>query len=129
MDKKIGISAVILAFTAIVLGAFGAHQLKEAIPEASLLAFETGVRYQMYHALLLLFLSGNNMLTVVQKKQVYIFTVIGVCLFSGSIYLLSTKLVTGLNLPFLGPITPVGGLVLLTAWAILLKSFLNLKKS
>jgi len=127
MNKRILISAAILAITAIILGAFGAHKLKELLSEQSLNAFETGVRYQMYHVFLLLFLGAFSGITEDVKKKVYRFTMVGVLFFSGSIYLLSTSSVTSIDFSSIGIITPIGGVLLIIAWGILLRSFINLK--
>jgi len=127
MNKRILISAAILAIIAIVLGAFGAHKLKELLPEQSLNAFETGVRYQMYHVFLLLFLGGFSGIIESTKKKVYRFTILGVLFFSGSIYLLSTSSITSIDFSSIGIITPIGGVLLIIAWGILLRSFINLK--
>jgi len=129
MNKRILISAAILAIIAIVLGAFGAHKLKELLPEQSLNSFETGVRYQMYHVFLLLFLGVFSEITESVKKKVYRLTMVGVLFFSGSIYMLSTYSITGFDISSIGFITPIGGLLLLTAWGLLLRSFINLKAS
>ena len=127
MNKRILISAAILAIIAIILGAFGAHKLKELLPEHSLNAFETGVRYQMYHVFLLLFLGVFSGVTESIKKKVYRFTMLGILFFSGSIYLLSTSSITSIDFSPIGIITPIGGVLLIAAWGILLRSFINLK--
>lgn len=127
MNKRILISAAILAVIAIILGAFGAHKLKELLPEQSLNAFETGVRYQMYHVFLLLFLAVFTEVTESVKKKVYLFTVVGTLFFSGSIYLLSTNSITSIDFTSIGIITPIGGVLLIIAWGVLLRSFLKLK--
>ena len=129
MNKRILISAAILAIIAIILGAFGAHKLKELLPEQSLSAFETGVKYQMYHVFLLLFLGVFSEISENVKKKVYRFTMVGILFFSGSIYLLSTSAITGIDISSIGFITPIGGLLLLVAWGLLLRSFINLKAS
>jgi len=127
MNKRILISAVILAILAIILGAFGAHKLKELLPEQNLNAFETGVRYQMYHVFLLLFLGVFSGISERVKKIIYRFTIAGVLLFSGSIYLLSTSKVTSIDFSSIGIVTPIGGMLLIVAWGALLRSFINLK--
>jgi len=127
MNKRILISAVILAIIAIILGAFGAHKLKELLPKESLNAFETGVRYQMYHVFLLLFLAIFTEIKESIKKKVYLFTMVGILFFSGSIYLLSTSSITAIDFSLIGIITPIGGVLLIIAWGILLRSFINLK--
>lgn len=127
MNKRILITASVMAIIAIILGAFGAHKLKELLPEQSLNAFETGVRYQMYHVFLLLFLGMFKGVSEKSKKAIYCTTLIGVLFFSGSIYLLSTSNITGIDISSIGFITPIGGLLLITSWGVLLRSFLNLK--
>lgn len=121
------ISASIFAIIAIILGAFGAHKLKELLPTESLNSFETGVRYQMYHVFLLLFLGAFKELTNKQKSLIYWLTMLGVLFFSGSIYMLSTRSVTGVDFSSIGFITPIGGVLLIGAWGILLRSFIKLK--
>ena len=128
MDKRILLVAAILGVTAIILGAFGAHGLKKVLSVEQLATFEVGVRYQMYHALFLLFLGLSAVfLTDKTKKLMYWLVVLGVTFFSGSIYLLTTKNVTGIDFIFLGPITPIGGTLLITAWGILFVKVLNKK--
>lgn len=128
MERKIIATAAFLGLTAIVLGAFGAHALKNYLTPEQLISFETGVKYQMYHALFLLFLGLSAVfLTDKTKKLMYWLVVLGVTFFSGSIYLLTTKNVTGIDFKFLGPITPIGGTLLITAWGILFVKVLNKK--
>lgn len=128
MERKIIATAAFLGLTAIILGAFGAHALKNYLTPEQLISFETGVKYQMYHALFLLFLGLSTVfLTDKTKKLMYWLVVLGVAFFSGSIYLLTTKNVTGIDFKFLGPITPIGGTLLITAWGILLVKVLNKK--
>ena len=116
MERKIIITALVFGFLAIVLGAFGAHALKKVLNSDQLNSFEVGVRYLMYHALFLLFVGTMQHITIEQKMVVYYLTVFGILLFSGSIFFLTTMPITKLNLKFLGPITPIGGLLLLAAW-------------
>lgn len=116
MERKITVAAAILGMLAIILGAFGAHALKAILTPEQLAAFETGVKYQMYHALFLLLVGVNHNISQKAKKAIYWLTVIGVVFFSGSIFLLSTKVVTGIDLKPIGIITPIGGLLLIVAW-------------
>jgi len=127
MDKKILSTAGFLGMTAILLGAFGAHALKEVLDTEALATFETGVKYQMYHALLLLFLGSNTSISSQLKTWVYRLVLIGVILFSGSIYLLATKSLSGMETKFVGPLTPLGGSLLIGAWGILMVHFLKKK--
>lgn len=128
MERKIIGTAAFLGITAIILGAFGAHALKNYLTVEQLVSFETGVRYQMYHALFLLFLGlSNTYLSEKTKKQIYGLVVLGVAFFSVSIYLLSTKSVTGIDFKFLGPITPIGGTLLIAAWIVLFVQIMKKK--
>ena len=118
MSKHYLIWGFSFGLISIILGAFAAHALKEILTVQQLESFNTGVRYQMYHALLLVILSQ---LKFAHSKVLLYLIVLGVFLFSFSIYLLNLK--ATLNAPFLvalGPITPIGGLLLISAWSILL---------
>lgn len=114
--KNVVITASILAAIAIILGAFGAHGLKERIPEASLAIFETGVTYQMYHALALLAIGLSNVLSPKTTQWVFRFFIFGVLFFSGSLYVLALKSILSFSVSYLGPITPIGGLLFILGW-------------
>ena len=110
---------------AVVFGAFGAHALKKSFSEQQLKSFETGVKYQMYHAIVLLILGFNlNLTSSLEKYMVYCF-IVGTFLFSFSIYGLTLSASKGKKIKFLGPITPLGGLLLATGWGLLLWSFIG----
>jgi uncharacterized membrane protein YgdD (TMEM256/DUF423 family) len=127
MDKKILSAAGFFGMTAIILGAFGAHALKKVLTIDQLTTFETGVKYQMYHALFLLFLGLNSHLSFKTKKTILALTIVGVIFFSGSIYLLATDSLNAFNFKVIGFITPIGGLLLILAWSILMIHFLKKK--
>ncbi|MFM2231203.1 MAG: hypothetical protein RL607_2461 [Bacteroidota bacterium] len=127
MDKKIISAAGFLGMTAIILGAFGAHALKKVLPVEALATFEVGVRYHMYHALFLLFVGLYPSISEKLKTYILRLTLLGIVLFSGSIYLLSTQTLWGLNLKIVGPLTPLGGACLIAAWALLFFPFLKKK--
>ena len=127
MEKKIISTAAILGMIAIILGAFGAHALKKVLSLDQLATFETGVRYQTYHALFLLLIGIMPNLAEKTKKYIYYFTLFGVILFSGSIYLLATNSLTSFDFKIIGFVTPIGGLLLILAWATLLLHFFNKK--
>jgi uncharacterized membrane protein YgdD (TMEM256/DUF423 family) len=116
MQTKILSTAAVLGLVAIILGAFGAHALKSVLTPEQLASFETGVKYQMYHALFLLFLGTTATVSPKATKMIFRLTVIGVVFFSGSIYFLSTRAITGIDLKSIGFITPIGGLLLIIAW-------------
>ena len=127
MRKRAFLAGTIFALLAVVLGAFGAHALKELLSDAQLDSFQTGVRYQMYHAimLILLGLKGHSFHIGFEKAIVTMFA-IGVALFSFSIYLLNLQEVLGVKLGWLGPVTPLGGSLLIIAWSLLLVDAIRL---
>ena len=108
----------------IVFGAFWAHLLKKKLTQDQLQSFETGVKYQMYHAITLLVLGYN--LKESSNIDIYIIYsfIIGVFLFSFSIYGLVISAANHKKMKFLGPITPLGGLFLVLGWGLLLYQFL-----
>ncbi|MEE9364026.1 MAG: DUF423 domain-containing protein [Cellulophaga sp.] len=125
MKEFIQIFGAFYGMLAVVFGAFGAHALKKIFTEEQLKSFETGVKYQMYHALLLLFLGYSlSFSTAIDIYMAYCF-VIGTFLFSFSIYGLCLSAAKGKKLRFLGSITPLGGLFLVVGWALLLYSYLE----
>ncbi|MBT8314112.1 MAG: DUF423 domain-containing protein [Maribacter sp.] len=119
------ILGALFGLLAIVFGAFGAHALKKSLDRDQLRSFETGVKYQMYHAILLLILSFNlNLDTSMEQYMVYCF-VFGILLFSFSIYALVIGKSKGIKMKFLGPVTPLGGILLVMGWGLLLYSFIK----
>lgn len=110
----------LFGFLSIIFGAFGAHWLKNKLTAEQLQSFETGVKYQIYHAIILVILAFN--LQDESEVNTYIINlfIIGVFLFSFSIYGLVLSSLKGKKLRFLGPITPIGGLLLAAAWALIL---------
>ncbi len=119
MEKKLLVTAGILGTISVILGAFAAHGLKPILSSNELESFQTGVRYQFYHAFFLMFIALIPGLTEGSKSILYILIVLGVILFSGSIYILcldehflKTKLTA------IAFITPLGGTLLIAAWVI-----------
>lgn len=108
-------TAALLLALAVILGAFGAHALKERIPTDLLQVYETGVKYHFYHALGLLLV---GMLSIQMPSNLIswsaICLVVGIILFSGSLYVLA---ITGIK--WLGAITPIGGLSFIVGWVLL----------
>lgn len=113
---------------AVILGAFGAHALKARLTPDQLQTFETGVRYQMYHALALFvcaWLIDRGLPGASAAGGLFL---AGILLFSGSLYLLATRELTGLNSwRWLGPVTPLGGLCFIAGWITLAVSALRWK--
>jgi uncharacterized membrane protein YgdD (TMEM256/DUF423 family) len=127
MDKKIISTGAIFGMIAIILGAFGAHALKKVLSIEELSTFETGVKYQMYHALFLLIVGMLTGLSQKSKKIIYNLVVLGIIFFSGSIYLLATNSLTSFDFKIIGFVTPIGGLLLISAWGTLLLNYNNKK--
>ncbi|MEN8703297.1 MAG: DUF423 domain-containing protein [Polaribacter sp.] len=113
-------------FLAIILGAFGAHLLKKKLSQDQLQSFETGVKYQIYHAIVLLILGFNLKDTLAINNYIVNAFIIGIVLFSFSIYGLVLSAYKERKLKFLGPITPLGGLFLTAGWLLLFYKFILL---
>ena len=118
MKETMLIFGGIFGTLAVIFGAFGAHALKKKFNEDQLKSFETGVKYQMYHALIII-ISGVifPFLNTSQNIMGWCF-IIGVMLFSFSIYGLCLSGAYGNKLKILGPITPLGGLLLVVGWIL-----------
>jgi uncharacterized membrane protein YgdD (TMEM256/DUF423 family) len=128
MNKKLLIAACILGIISIILGAFGAHALKKLISPEMQQTFEIGVRYQMYHALFLLFVGTTSLISDRAKRSIFFLIVLGTILFSGSIYGLATNsLFTGFDFKSIGFITPIGGLCFIVSWGVLFVSLIKTK--
>lgn len=116
MARLFFVVASLLGALSVAGGAFGAHALKGTLSETALSSFETGVRYQMYHALGLLVVA----LLVKQSPEISTLTIAGWCfiagivLFSGSLYGLSLA-----GIKALGPVTPLGGVAFMAGWVCL----------
>ncbi len=123
MRKSLLLFGALFGVLAVILGALGAHALENHLDESALKSFETGVRYQMYHALLLVWVGSTNLLKPKFQKLIGLLLIVGVIFFSFSIYLLSTSAWLGLEVSFLGPITPIGGLLLILAWLLIFINF------
>lgn len=127
MNKKIVVTGIIFLLLGIILGAFGAHALKAVLTEERLLSFETGVRYQIYHGLALLAVGLNADRFIFSIESWFRLILIGIICFSLSIYLLAIQDVVGIKLSFLGPVTPIGGSLLIVGWVILLLKVIRTK--
>ena len=115
------IFGITFAMLSVVFGAFGAHMLKKRLPESALQSFEVGVRYLMYHGLALLLLSQ---MPLEEKEIISWIFIAGTLIFSFSIFLLSLQPILKVNLKWLGPITPIGGTLLVFGWILLLLKFI-----
>lgn len=124
MNIFITTGAIFGAF-GIILGAFGAHALKKIFNDEQLKNFETGVKYQMYHALLLIIIGFNLTHFTKYINLIYYMLTFGILFFSFSIYGLCISSALNKKLRFLGPITPIGGLLLVFSWILLLINSIN----
>ncbi len=126
MARTIGIIASLGGLTAVILGAFGAHGLKPYLNADQLNMWEKGVQYQFYHAIAILvcFWHLKREPSAIMRNASFCFA-LGIFCFSGSLYLLSTRHLTGLPSWFLGPVTPLGGLFFILGWAHILGSVLR----
>ncbi len=123
MHRSIQLRGIVFAAIAVILGAFGAHALKAVLPLDRLQVFETGVRYQIIHSIALIVLSLNltkyedASFTSIWMHRAALFMTIGIVLFSGSLYIISTSSILPFSVgPWMGPITPIGGLFFIIGW-------------
>jgi len=113
---------------AVILGAFGAHGLEGKISEQHIETWKTANQYHFYHTLALLFLSTFSRAKTASIRVSFIAFIIGLLFFSGSLYLLSVREITGFGNPaILGPITPLGGVAFIVGWAALFVAALKNK--
>jgi len=121
--KNINLSfSAFFGFLAVVLGAFGAHALKEKLEPEVLASFETGVRYMMYHAIVLLFINTNNGLVEKLKNRISLLFILGILFFSGSIFAIAAGGVPAKTIWF---ITPLGGFMFIIGWLYMLYAFIK----
>lgn len=125
MKQFVLVTGAFYGMLSVILGAFGAHLFKNYLSLEKLTSFEAGVRYQMYHAIVLLILGFCLPLASSIEKWAGICLIIGVFLFSVSIYFLSFAEYWNINLKFLGPITPLGGLIMIIGWLLLIVYFIK----
>ncbi len=123
MNKNL-ILVCLLGMLTIILGAFGAHALKNKLTPEALQSFETAVRYQMYHVIVLLFVNTFQGFSSEFKTTLTITFLIGILLFSGSIYAIHMAKVSAKSIWF---VTPLGGLVLIVGWGMMLYHFITIK--
>jgi uncharacterized membrane protein YgdD (TMEM256/DUF423 family) len=125
MHNKYITIGTLLAAIAVILGAFAAHSLKAILTVESLAVFETGVRYQMYHAFAIIIVGilykENTSKTLLLAGKLFI---LGIILFSGSLYLLTAiKAMQANNFLWVGAVTPLGGVCFIVGWFLVCKTF------
>ena len=122
--KKAKIFGVLFALISVIIGALNSHALKKILPETDIESIEVSSRYMMYHGLGLILIS---ILSLKEKKYVVNFFIIGTILFSFSILVLSFQPIVNINFSWLGPVTPIGGSLLIIGWILLLYSLIREK--
>jgi uncharacterized membrane protein YgdD (TMEM256/DUF423 family) len=129
MTKQLLITGSILAALSVGLGALAAHWLKANISPANVINFDTAARYQMYHALAILIMAALPAKYHIRLFRLTFYSFLtGIIFFSGSVYLLATREITGLQLSWIGPVTPVGGLLFITGWILLIYTAIKVSK-
>jgi uncharacterized membrane protein YgdD (TMEM256/DUF423 family) len=123
MNQKLKIFGAFFGMTAVIIGAFGAHALEDLLSQDSLRSFETGVKYQMYHAILMIVLGFNLKPNSKFVKIIFYMLTFGVVLFSGSIYFLATNALFVFDFTSIALITPFGGSLLILSWLLIIISF------
>ena len=115
------IIGTVFCLLSVILGAFGSHYLKNKMTQTEIQSFEIGVKYLIYHGLSLLIISQLYLNITI---WIPVLITVGTILFSFSIFFLSTQTLFNKNLKILGPITPLGGLLIIIGWFLLLLEFL-----
>lgn len=121
------IIGAVYGLLSVILGAFGAHALKKVISVEKLVSFETGVRYQMYAAFFLLIVGYILKFETTTEKWISILMIAGTFIFSVTIYLLAFSEVAAIPTKIIGPLTPLGGLLMITSWVMLIFYFVKNK--
>ena len=129
MERNFIIAGIVFLFTGIILGAFGAHSLKTLFPHdpEKIVSFDTGVKYQIYGAFSFLFLGLFAEKLKFSLNSVFYLLILGHLFFSCSIYFLTLQTILNVKLSFLGPITPIGGLLMVAGWIVLFIKFIKAK--
>ena len=112
----------LFGLSAVILGAFGAHALKDILTSDQLLSFETALRYQMYHVIVLLFVNTFEAFSVKQKNLISYLFFAGILLFSGSIYFIQLTPFTAKSIWF---VTPLGGVFFIVGWTSMIVIFVK----
>ncbi|MFK7833580.1 MAG: DUF423 domain-containing protein [Winogradskyella sp.] len=127
MNKTLLITGTILGILGIILGAFAAHGLEKLVDADAIKSFETGVRYQLYHAFFLLILGSTSFVSLKSKKIIFYLVLLGVLFFSGSIFGLATNTLSSFDFKTIALVTPIGGLLLIMAWMVMLIGIIRSK--
>lgn len=127
--RQIIITALFLMILGIILGAFGAHGLEGKVSPEKIASYEVGVRYQMLNALGLLIFAALKPVFNFSLKPAFFCILLGIILFSGSIYGLTFQEKGAPLAKVLGPVTPLGGLLMIIGWTIVLLKVIRTPKT
>ena len=128
MHKWMIITGALFSLTSVVLGAFAAHGLKNILPEVSITVFQTATQYQMFHGIALILCGIFSLQLQQTKTNTYWLNVAAVCFLSGILFFSGSLYGLALSGPgWLGPITPVGGLLFIIGWASLALAAVKIK--
>lgn len=125
MKKKLLLFGLIAVVLGIILGAFGAHALQKIATPKELNAYETAIKYLMYNGLLCVALSAQDEQIFLKWKNGFNLLIAGVLMFVGSLFVLSLRSQLPFQTSFIGPITPIGGTLMIIGWSWLVKNVLN----
>ncbi|NBU91363.1 MAG: DUF423 domain-containing protein [Flavobacteriia bacterium] len=123
MNRKLVVFSFVLLALSIGLGAFGAHALKKIADASGQQSFETAVRYQFYAAFILLIMAFRPESMELRFKRWLRLFILGMGLFSGSIYGIVFTKIAQVSIPFLGPITPLGGALMIISLGMIALQF------
>lgn len=125
--KNLLILGAVLGFLGVIFGAYGTHGLKPLLSGENLETFETGIRFQMYHAFFALIVGGFKLLSAKSANLIFYFVLFGVLFFSGSIYGLATNDLSSFDFTTIALVTPLGGLLLIISWGLAIANLLKIK--
>ncbi len=127
MKKSFFITGSIFGLLAVIFGAFATHGLQPKLSAGSIASFETGIKFQMYHALLFLVLGHFAFFPMKLEKAIFYLLLCGILCFSGSIYFLATNELTTIDFTSIALITPFGGVLIISAWVLVVIAFIGMK--
>lgn len=119
MKKIVLLFATFYGAFGVLFGALGAHALKKVLSPELLSSFNTGVRYQIYHSIVMLIIGFYLSFETRFEEYIGLIFIVGTFLFSFSIYFLTMSNVWSVDLKYLGPLTPLGGMLLIIGWILL----------
>lgn len=125
LKNKMRLTGSLFMLISVLLGAIASHYLEQLLSSEAIASFQVGVRYLTYHGLALLLFSSIDVGNKKRKRTLFVLLTLGSLLFSGSIFLLSFKEVLPFSIGWVGPITPVGGGILILGWCFSVWCFIK----